>query len=45
MAKYLASQIHLGKLDYNTVINTYPAYKEEIDKYLSQYDVIPIEEE
>lgn len=35
MAKYLAGQILLGKLDYNTVVTKWPQYKEEIDAFLA----------
>lgn len=34
MAKYLAYQIILQKLMYNTVITRFPKYKEDIDKVL-----------
>ncbi len=34
MAKYLAYQIILQKLEYNTVITRFPKYKEDIDKVL-----------
>lgn len=34
MAKYLAYQIILQKLEYNTVITRFPKYKEGIDKML-----------
>ena len=34
MAKYLAYQIILQKLMYNTVIKKFPKYKEGIDKVL-----------
>lgn len=34
MAKYLAYQIILQKLKYNTVITRFPKYKEGIDKVL-----------
>lgn len=34
MAKYLAYQIILQKLKYNTVITRFPKYKEDIDKVL-----------
>lgn len=34
MAKYLAYQIILQKLKYNTVIARFPKYKEDIDKVL-----------
>lgn len=35
MAKYLAYQIILHKLEYNTVITKLPKYKEGIDKVLA----------
>lgn len=34
MAKYLAYQIILQKLKYNTVITRFPQYKEDIDRVL-----------
>lgn len=34
MAKYLAYQIILKKLMYNTVITRFPKYKDDIDKIL-----------
>ena len=34
MAKYLARQIRMGKLDYDDVIAKYPQFKSEIDKIL-----------
>ena len=34
MAKYLAYQIILQKLKYNTVITRFPTYKEDVDKVL-----------
>ena len=34
MAKYLAYQIILQKLKYNTVIARFPKYKEDIDRVL-----------
>lgn len=34
MAKYLARQIKIGKLNYNEVITKYPEFKEDIDKIL-----------
>lgn len=34
MAKYLAYQIILQKIKYNTVITSFPKYKENIDKVL-----------
>lgn len=36
MAKYLARQIKLGKLDYDEVIAKYPQFKEAIDKILGK---------
>lgn len=35
MAKYLATQIKKGKLDYDTVVAKYPQYKEAIDSFLA----------
>lgn len=34
MAKYLASQIKKGKLNYDDVVAKYPQFKEEIDRIL-----------
>lgn len=34
MAKYLARQIKMGKLDYDAVIAKYPQFKEDIDRIL-----------
>lgn len=34
MAKYLARQIKMGKLDYDEVIKKYPQFKNEIDEIL-----------
>ena len=36
MAKYLARQIKMGKLDYDEVISKYPQFKGEIDKILGK---------
>lgn len=36
MAKYLARQILLGKLDYNEVVIKYPEFKAEIDEILGR---------
>lgn len=36
MAKYLARQIKMGKLDYDEVVTKYPQFKEEIDTILSK---------
>lgn len=35
MAKYLARQIKMGKLDYNEVVEKYPQFKDEIDRLLA----------
>jgi len=35
MAKYLASRIQEGKLNYDEVIAKYPQYKDEIDAILN----------
>lgn len=47
MGEYLAHQISIGKLEYEIVINTYPQYREIIDKYLrKQFNmVVPIVKE
>lgn len=34
MAKYLAGQILLGKLEYNYVVTKWPQYKADIDAFL-----------
>lgn len=34
MAKYLARQIKMGKLDYEEVVKKYPQFKNDIDKIL-----------
>lgn len=36
MAKYLARQIKIGKLDYDEVVAKYPQFKAEIDAILSK---------
>ena len=36
MAKYLARQIKIGKLDYYNVILKYPQFKNDIDALLGQ---------
>ncbi len=36
MAKYLARQIKMGKLDYDAVIAKYPQFKNDIDTLLGQ---------
>ena len=38
MAKYLARQIKMGRLDYDKVVKRYPQFKEEIDKILRKVD-------
>lgn len=42
LAKYLATQIYLNKLDRDTVINTYPDIKKEIESYLDDMEIIPV---
>lgn len=42
LAKYLATQIYLNKLDHDTVINTYPDIKDDIESYLNDMEVIPV---
>ena len=37
MAKYLARQIKMGKLDYDEVVTKYPQFKDEIDKILGKW--------
>ena len=34
LAKYMATQIKYGKLDYNKVVTKFPQYQEDIDKVL-----------
>ena len=36
MAKYLASRIKAGELDYDEVIAKYPMFKDEIDEILGR---------
>ena len=36
MARYLASQIKVGKLTYESVIEKFPQYKEQIDTFLEK---------
>lgn len=40
IAKYLATQIKDGKLDYNKVTTKFPQYEEEIDQSLKEYGVL-----
>lgn len=42
LARYLATQIYQMKLDKEKVINTYPELTEEIERYLDEYETIPI---
>lgn len=42
LAKYLATQIYLHKLDHDTVINTYPDIKDDIESYLNNMEIIPV---
>lgn len=37
MGKYLAERIFKGKLKYDTVIEKYPLFKEEIDYWLAAW--------
>ena len=37
MAKYLARQIKMGKLDYDEVVEKYPQFKDEIDRILGRW--------
>ena len=36
MAKYLARQIKMGKLDYEEVVAKFPQYKDDIDAILGK---------
>ena len=36
MARYLATQIEKGKLDYDFIVKKYPQFKDEIDNYLAK---------
>lgn len=45
MGEYLAEQIRMGLLDYTKTVNSFPDYKEEIDKYLERYNYIEVEED
>lgn len=45
LAVYLAHQIFQGKLDYQAVINRYPAYKKDIDETLKSLNVVPVVDE
>ena len=38
MAKYIAYQIYIGKMDYNEAIEKYPQFKDEIDTYLVEFE-------
>lgn len=42
LARYLATQIYQMKLDKEKVINTYPELIEDIERYLDEYETIPI---
>ena len=39
MAKYLANQIKLGKLNYDEVVEKYSKYKDAIDNILNEQEV------
>lgn len=41
LGKYLANQIHQGKLDKEQVFNTYPTLQHEINQYLEDWNTIP----
>lgn len=41
-AKYLANQIQNGKLDRDLVIKAYPDMQASIDKYLEEWETIPV---
>ena len=41
-AKYLSTQIFLGKLDKEMVLNSYPEIRNEIESLLAEMDVVPI---
>lgn len=45
LANYMAEQIFRGNLDYKSVVNKYPAYKDIIDEKLKQLNIIPTEDE
>ena len=45
IADYLANQIYQKKIDYDAVIEKYPAYKDIIDKKLKELNIIPFENE
>lgn len=42
LAKYLASQIYHTKLDKEQVYATYPELSEDIEKYLAEWETIPV---
>lgn len=42
LAKYLAYQIYQGKLDKEKVLNSYSDIADDIKKYLSEWDTIPV---
>ena len=41
-AKYLANQIKENKIDRDIVIKSYPEMQKDIDKYLEEWDTIPV---
>lgn len=40
MARYLATQIKLGKLDYDAVMKRFPKYADKINEYLKADGVL-----
>ncbi len=44
MPEYLAEQIRVGALDYTKIVNMYPEYKDDIDQYLNNFNLIPEED-
>ena len=44
MGEYLAEQVRCGRFTYNEIVQMYPQYKDDIDKYLEEYNYIEIED-
>ena len=44
MGEYLAEQVRCGRFTYNEIVQMYPQYKDDIDKYLEEYSYIEIED-
>ena len=38
MAKYMAYQVYMGKMDYEVAIESHPELKDEIDKYIDEFE-------